>query len=331
MVGLLPLPCHMQKCRQGHSLPLQLAFMQHDDWNDYQAFLAVARAGQLARAAQLLGVDATTIGRRVRRLETRLGTHLFERNSQGQLLTEAGETLLENVETMAHAAELIGERSASDGGVAGTLRISVSEGFGTWLLARHMPALLDAHPQLTVDLVASSGFLSPSRREADIAVMLSRPKAGPVLARKLSDYALRLYAASSYLGERGMPESIDALAAGHRMVGYVPDLIYAPELAYLEEIAPSMPVQMRSSSINAQYRAIVAGAGIGVLPCFIGDSDASLCRILPDQVITRQFWIVTHRDTSNLKRVRLGKDWIEQVITSERSLILGQRAIESGG
>lgn len=299
--------------------------MQHDDWNDYQAFLAVARAGQLARAAQLLGVDATTIGRRVRRLETRLGTHLFERNSQGQHLTEAGETLLENVETMARAAELIGERSAGDGSVAGTLRISVSEGFGTWLLARHIPTLLDAHPHLTVDLVASSGFLSPSRREADIAVMLSRPKAGPVLARKLSDYALRLYASADYLADRGTPQTIDALATTHRMVGYVPDLIYAPELAYLEEIAPALPVQMRSSSINAQYRAIVGGAGIGVLPCFIGDSDPNLCPVLPDRRIIRQFWIVTHRDTSNLKRVRLGKDWIEHAIHAERALILGQK------
>lgn len=298
--------------------------MQHDDWNDYQAFLAVARAGQLARAAQSLGVDATTIGRRIRRLETRIGAHLFERSVQGQQLTEAGEALLAHVETMAHAAEMIGERSAATSGVAGTLRISVSEGFGTWLLARHLPALLDAYPQLTVDLVASSGFLSPSKREADIAVMLSRPKAGPVLARKLSDYALRLYASADYLAERGVPLHSADLARGHRMVGYVPDLLYAPELAYLDEIAPTLPVQLRSSSINAQYRALSGGAGIGVLPCFIGDSDPALQRILPDMLITRQFWIVTHRDTNSLTRVRLGKEWIEQVIRAERGLILGE-------
>lgn len=299
--------------------------MQHDDWNDYQAFLAVARAGQLARAAQTLGVDATTIGRRIRRLESRIGAYLFERSAQGQQTTEAGEALLAHVETMAHAAEMIGERSAATSGVSGTLRISVSEGFGTWLLARHLPTLLNGYPNLTVDLVASSGFLSPSKREADIAVMLSRPKAGPVLARKLSDYALRLYASPTYLTAHGAPLNQKDLAQGHRMVGYVPDLLYAPELAYLDEIAPALPVQLRSSSINAQYRAIAAGAGIGVLPCFIGDSDPALRRVLPDIRISRQFWIVTHRDTNTLTRVRLGKDWIEHVIRSERSLILGER------
>lgn len=298
--------------------------MQLDDWNDYQAFLAVARAGQLARAAQLLGVDATTIGRRLRRLEGRIGAHLFERGAKGQHLTEAGEELLAHVETMAHAAELIGDRGTAGGSIAGTLRISVSEGLGTWLLARHLTTLLDPHPQLKVDLVASSGFLSPSRREADIAVMLSRPKSGPVLARKLSDYALRLYASTGYLEARGIPGSSDALANGHLMIGYVPDLLYAPELAYLDEIAPALPVQLRSSSINAQYRAIAGGAGIGVLPCFIGDSDPALLRVLPHHVITRQFWIVTHRDTNTLKRVKWGKDWIEQIIHAERRLILGQ-------
>ena len=145
--------------------------MQHLNWNDLQAFLAIAQAGRLAKAGSAMRVDATTMGRRLRRLETQLGATLFEQTRQGQVLTEAGEALLAQVEAMASAAAAIGEGpDAANAGVGGTLRLSVSEGFGTWFLAEHIPAFARQNPQLTVDLAASSGFLSPSKREVDIAV-----------------------------------------------------------------------------------------------------------------------------------------------------------------
>lgn len=298
--------------------------MQGADWSDLQAFLAIARAGQLSRAGRAMGVDATTMGRRLRRLEARLGATLFEQTREGQVLTEAGERLLVQVEGMAQAAGAIGESSTGAGGpqLSGTLRISVSEGFGSWFLARLVPEFAAQHPGLTLDLVASSGFLSLSKREADIAVMLSRPKAGPMLARKLSDYALRLYASPAYLAERGTPERPADLAGAHRLVGYIPDLIYAPELRYLDEFHPGLSPQLRSSSINAQHQLIAAGAGIGALPCFIGDADPGLVPVLPGRRIERSFWLVTHRDTHQLARIRAGKDWVQAAVQQHRELLL---------
>ncbi len=296
--------------------------MQVTDWSDYQAFLAIARAGQLARAAQVMGVDATTMGRRLRRLEARLGATLFEQTREGQVLTEAGEALLGRVEAMAQAASGIGEGAGGAGALSGTLRISVSEGFGTWFLPPLLPDFVRAHPALTLDLVASSGFLSPSKREADIAVTLSRPKAGPVIARKLSDYALRLYASPAYLADAGVPARAADLAQGHRLVGYIPDLLYAPELRYLDDLHPGLTATLRSSSINAQHRLIAAGAGMGVLPCFIGDADPALVPVLPKRRILRSFWIVTHKDTHNLARVRAGKDWLADVVQHGRERLL---------
>ena len=295
--------------------------MQEIDWSDYQAFLAIARAGQLARAAAAMRVDATTVGRRLRRLEARLGTTLFEQTREGQVLTEAGERLLAAVEAMERAAADVAEERGG-GGLSGTLRISVSEGFGTWFLANRLPEFAAAHPGLTLDLVASSGFLSPSKREADIAVVLSRPKAGPVIARKLSDYALRLYASPAYLAQAGTPARAEDLAQGHRLVGYIPDLLYAPELRYLDEILPGLAATIRSSSINAQHRLLAQGAGIGVLPCFLADSDPSLQGVLPERCITRSFWIVTHKDTHNLARVRAGVKWMTDMVARHRTLIL---------
>ena len=152
--------------------------------------------------------------------------------------------------------------------------------------------------------------------------MLSRPKAGPILARKLSDYALRLYASPAYLAERGAPERAADLAANHRLVGYIPDLIYAPELRYLDEFHPGLSPQLRSSSINAQHQLIAAGAGIGALPCFIGDADPGLVPVLATQRIERSFWLVTHRDTHQLARIRAGKDWIQAVVQQHREVLL---------
>ncbi len=295
--------------------------MRGIDWSDYQAFLAIARAGQLARAAAAMRVDATTVGRRLRRLEARLGTTLFEQTREGQVLTEAGERLLAAVEAMDRAVSGVSEEHGG-GGLSGTLRISVSEGFGTGFLASRLPEFAAAHPGLTLDLVASSGFLSPSKREADIAVVLSRPQAGPVIARKLSDYALRLYASPAYLAQAGTPERAEDLAQGHRLVGYIPDLLYAPELRYLDEILPGLAAAVRSSSINAQQRLLAQGAGIGVLPCFLGDSDPALRTVLPERRITRSFWLVTHKDTHNLARIRAGTKWMIETVARHRGLML---------
>ncbi|MBS0482987.1 MAG: LysR family transcriptional regulator [Proteobacteria bacterium] len=295
--------------------------MQVTDWSDYQAFLAIARAGQLARAAQAVGVDATTMGRRLRRLEARLGVTLFEQTREGQTLTEAGEALLIHVESMAQSALAIGERPAGAAGLAGTLRISVPEGLGSWFLPRHLARFAALHPALTLDLVANSGLLSPSKREADIAVTLSRPKAGPLLARKLSDYALRLYSTPAYLAGAD-PIHRPADLPGHRLIGYIPDLLYDPTLRYLDEIHPGLTARLRSSSINAQHRLIASHAGIGVLPCFIGDSDPALVPVFPDRRILRSLWLVTHKDTHGLARVRAGKDWLIETAQRQREVLL---------
>lgn len=296
--------------------------MQQLNWDDIRVFLAVAEAGQIGRAAIGLKLDPTTLGRRLRRLEEVLQTTLFERTREGQTLTEAGELLLSQAESMAIAARGIGEAISTGTGLAGSLRISVSEGFGSEFLSAHITDLSDDHPNLTVELIANSGFLSPSKREADIAVMLSRPKAGPVIAQKLADYRLMLYASSSYLEQAGTPASVSDLTQGHRLISYVPDLVYAPELNYLEDFWPGLRAQLRSSSINAQFRLVSEGAGIGVLPHFIGSKNPDLHVVCPELSIVRSFWVVTHRDTQNLAKVRAGKAWLQNCVAENRSLLL---------
>lgn len=291
------------------------------DWSDLPIFLAIARTGQLAKAAQSLDIDATTAGRRLRRLEQSLGERLFEQGPDGQSLTPAGERLLTHARAMERAAAAIGSRDVG-GPVRGTIRVSVSEGFGTWFVSRHLGALADAHPGLTVDLVASSGFLNPTRRETDIAVLLARPRRGPLLTRKLADYGLRLYASHAYLAAHP-PVAAPEQLRDHRLIGYVPDILYAPELRYLDEIPGAPEPQLRSSSINAQHRMAAAGAGIAVLPCFIGDADPGLARVLPDLRIGRSFWLVTHEETRHFPQVAAFAEWLTALAARHRAELDG--------
>jgi DNA-binding transcriptional LysR family regulator len=277
------------------------------DWDDVRIFIAAARAGSLATAAHRLGIDAATVGRRVARLETALKSTLVVRSASGLLLTAAGAQLLETALDAESAMEAA-ERVTRPDLIAGTVRISASEGFGGAVLAPALPALLAAHPGLNIELAASSGFLSPSRREVDMAITLS-PAASPrLIVEPLTPYQLALYAAPEHVARHGAPDSVDDLPR-FDIVGYVDDLIYAPELHYLDEIRPNLRPRLASSSIRAQRDMIAAGGGVGVLPCFLAEG---LTRVLPDQVlIERRFWLSTHREVHGTARLKAARRWIK--------------------
>ena len=116
--------------------------------------------------------------------------------------------------------------------------------------------------------------------------------------------------------------SLGDLCDRHRLIGYIPDLLYAPELSYLNEIDERLRASLRSSSINAQHAMVAAGGGIGVLPAFVGESDPSLVRILPGLKITRSFWMVTHRDNVQLRRIQAFKAWLEAVVAARSAQLI---------
>ncbi len=277
------------------------------DWDDLRIFIAAARAGSLGGGAQRLGIDAATVGRRVGRLETALKSTLVVRSTAGLQLTAAGAQLLQ-IALQAETAMDAATRAAQPDSIAGTVRISASEGFGVSILAPALPGLRAARPGLRIELAASAGFLSPSRREVDMAITLSAPDASRLIVEPLTPYQLALYASPDYLETRPAPQSIDDLH-GHDVIGYVDDLIYAPELRYLDEIRPGLTPHLASSSIRAQREIIAGGGGLGVLPCFLAQG---LVRVLPDQVLLeRRFWLSTHREVHDTARLRAVRDWVK--------------------
>ena len=294
------------------------------NWDDMRIFLALARSGTLAAAARAAGQDATTVARRIQRLEAALATTLFEHGPAGQSLTEGGHRLLAHAEAMEAGARAVQQQTEEGAALGGTIRVSASEGFGTGFIAPRLAHFAERHPGVAVDLIASTGFLNPSRREADIAIMLARPRGGPLIAAKLTDYRLGVYAARAYLDATGPVESIDELTR-RRLVGYVPDLIYAPELRYLAEVDERLEAAIRSSSITAQARLIASGAGCGILPCFLGDATPGLERLLITQVsIERGFWLVVHRDMRRVARVEAFIAWLRDEVVAAQPLLSGR-------
>lgn len=294
------------------------------DWNDLRAFLAVARTGRLTTAAGKVGMDHSTVGRRIAALEAGLGARLFDRSPQGYALTAHGERLMPTAEKMEslsiQAADDLGE---ADQSLIGAVRIGAPEGFGSYVLAPLMAKLADRHPQLQIQLVAISGVLSLSKREADIAVTLSAPREGRMVARKLTDYGLSLYAAPSYLDARP-PIRTRADMADHRFIGYIGDLLYAPELDYMEAPDVDIHVTLQSSNLIAQLQAAIAGAGLCVLPDFIAARETGLVRVLPDDVhLVRSLWLVTHADLKSLARIRVVNDMIVQAVKADRAMFTG--------
>lgn len=292
------------------------------DWDKLQYFLFVARHGTLARAGAALHVDATTVSRRVSALEAALQQTLFERAPTGFVLTAAGRALVPHAEAMAAAAARIHSGREGESGLSGQLRVSVSEGFGNSFIAPRLGRFVAAHPELEIDLVASSGFLNPSRREADMAVLLARPRKGPLITRKLSDYSLGLYAPADRPDWQAAVAAVPLSRAGIPVIGYMPDILYAPELDYLGEIEPGLRANVRSSSILAQRRMIAGGAGVGVLPCFLAAGDPALVRVRRDQVIARAFWLALHRDVAPQPRIRAFIDWLDAEVRESRGLLV---------
>ena len=299
--------------------------MAEFNWNDLRAFLAVARTGRLTAAASRLDADHTTVGRRIAALEAQLGAQLFDRTPAGHVLTAHGERLMPTAEAMETLAiRAAGELGQADQALTGTVRIGAPEGFGSYVIAPLMAALADRHPELEIQLVAMAGAVNLSKREADIAVTLSAPREGRLVSRRLTDYRLGLYASPAYLEARS-PILKRTDMSGHRFIGYIDDLLYAPELDYMQAPDVEVVVRLQSSNLIAQLQATLAGAGLCVLPNFIAAGEPGLIQVLPEAVrLERSLWLVTHADLRRLARIRAVTSLIIEAVRRDRRKFLGE-------
>lgn len=297
---------------------------QQINWDNLRIFLTVARFSSALEAAQHLNIDHSTITRRLRKLEDEIGSKLFIRTPQGHTLNSTGHRLYEYAEQIEHTMSSIESELGGDSQVlTGQVRLGATEGFGSFFIAPHLAHFCEKHQSINVDLLALPRFINLSKREADIAISIERPSTGPYVTCKLTDYRLQLYATKEYLDHHPSIKKIQDINQ-HRVIGYVDEFSFSPELRYLEQLAPQATVPLHSTSIIAQHRATLEGTALGILPCFLGNTSPELIPILPNEAsIIRSFWLITPNEKREVSRVMVLWDYLRHIAEINHEYLMG--------
>lgn len=299
-------------------------------WDDLQFFLAVARTGQLSRAARGLRTSHVTVGRRIDRLERALQVRLFERTPRGYGLTAAGERLVAMAERIEQETGRLREQVAGTGELHGPIRLSMPEGISSFFCTEILPDFTARFPGLSLELVSIQQILSLSRKVTDLAVVLDPPKGGPYWSGKLADYGLGLYASPRYLASAPPIAGRDDLV-GQVFLGYIDEMLFTPGLDYLGEVHSGIRARFQATSIFSQLAAARQALGITVLPHFLGARYPDLVPVLAGEVaLTRAYWMTCHRDLRGAPRERAVIDFLAQALESRRAALLPDAAAPPG-
>ncbi|MFO0613293.1 MAG: LysR family transcriptional regulator [Polyangiaceae bacterium] len=289
------------------------------NWDDVRFALALVDAGSLAKAAKALGVDHTTVGRRVEALEAALGARLFTRTPAGYVPTADADRLLGPMRRVEEAIHAVERRAvAQRDELEGKLRVTSPETLGVTYLAPILAELQRAHPKLVIDLVPAGEVLDLGKRQAELAVRLFRSAHKDLVVRRAGAIGYGLYASHAYLEEhrwdRRKPEAHPFLS--------VPEA-GAVEATWLRRICPTARVAFTSTLSIALHAGARASAGIAVLPRYLGDRDPSLRRLpMPDEP-TEPIWLTIHRDLQRTPRIRALFDFLVARLADDALLLRG--------
>jgi len=291
------------------------------DWGHLRFFLELARTGSLSGAARRLAVDRNTVARRVAALEEELGLPLFERGPQGWSPTAAGEELSrlagrveDDVLALARHAD------ARDRNLSGVVRLTTAAHLSANLLVPAVPRLRQRHPGLVLEIAADQRAFDLTRREADLAVRMGRPRDTGLVTRKLSEVAYRLYASPAYLAARKGPVDF----AADRFVGFDESLAGVPQERWLERLGPERQVVLRSNTTFSLANAARLGVGVACLPCYLAEGDPGLRRLEGPVPPDHELWLLVHGDLRRTPRVRAVIEWLDELVERARPALAGR-------
>jgi len=291
------------------------------EWSDYRYFLSIADAGSLSAAARQLGVDQSTVGRRLAALEAQVRTRLFDRTPDGYVLTAAGESIRADVQQLEDGFLAIERRLAGgDARLEGVVRLATTEVFASALLIPHLGELRESRPGLSIELITGNRPVDLARREADLALRVGiAPRQPNLVVRQIGSGAYALYGARSYLGRRERP-SVKAGLRGHDVIAYSGELARAPLGRWIAQHGGRAQLAFQANSLDAVYRAVVAGLGLGVLPCLFADRTLErVGGVLGGSPILT----VVHADLVRNARIRAVLTFLTDVVEQERAALLG--------
>lgn len=259
------------------------------DWEDLRYFSVFAQEQSLSAAARQLKVDHATVARRISALEASLNLKLVDRRPRSYVMTADGERIANLGQRMATESYAV-ERTALAGqaGFAGEVKVSAPPALACSLIAPHLGKLRQQHPQLSLQLLGNLGNASLTRREADIAIRLSRPVEPDFVARKITTISFALYGSAEYLARTP--------AEQYSFIAYDESMEQTPQQLWLQKQAGDRPILLRSNDLNIQAVAAKAGVGLAVLPYFLGEQYALQPATIVGAALEREVWLVTHND-----------------------------------
>lgn len=276
------------------------------DWNDVRYFLAVAKCRRLVKAARMLGVDQTTVGRRIASLEERLESELFTRTPGGWVLTPAGARVLQAAERMAEAAEELSAQAAESGApVEALVRVATSETIAEHFVVPALRAVQARHPGIRALVMTGFARVDLLRGEADLAIRLVRPTDPRLACRKLAERSFRLYASREYVAERRVSGGLE----NHPIITYDEAMRTAGQ-PFQRLRTKGLKVAFQANSAAVLVAAAVAGMGIVQLPDYVGDATPALVHVLPSFDKPYPIWLVVPQAKRRAAAIRIVSDAI---------------------
>ncbi|WP_412480567.1 LysR family transcriptional regulator [Azonexus sp. IMCC34839] len=286
-------------------------------WDDVRYFLELARVGSLSGAARKLGVEHSTVARRVEALEQALDIRLFDRLPKGWSLTHEGETLVDQALRLEHEAQTFSRVALGVSSLHGTVRVSAPPVMAGYFLVPRLAGVRAQWINIELEIIGESRDANLARGEADLAIRMSRPTAPGLVARCIGEMGYGLYAALGYA---------DRAESEWEFLGYDDSLVQVPQQQWLQKIAGGRRFVFRSNDLSALMNAARVGLGVTVLPHFLAAEDARLT-LLSDPVcpISRHIWLVMHPDVKRSPRVRLVADLLVNIVAEAQALLSGER------
>ncbi len=289
------------------------------DWDDLRFVLAVARSGAALGAARTLGVNQTTVTRRLANIEEALGAELFVRRRSGYRLTALGERVAETAREVETAvAGLEAEMAARQRLISGSVRFTCPETIANHLLAPWLIDFRRDHPGVRIDVINTDSVLDIAKGEADVAFRAGIPPDGAgIVARRLPDRLWTAYCSRSYADAHGMPETPQAMRE-HALVGLEGTLARLPSTVWFERLVGADRIPIRCNSLSNLVQTVRAGLGIAVLPCSIGETQPELVRCFPPvPELNAQTWLILREDLRTAQHVRAFVDFLADRFAAE--------------
>jgi DNA-binding transcriptional LysR family regulator len=291
------------------------------DWDKLRIFHAVADAGSLTHAGEVLHLSQSAVSRQIRALEEMLDATLFHRHARGLILTEQGELLFEATKSMAKRLETTAARIRdSEDEVFGELRVTTTTGFGTLWLVPRLKALYAKYPDLRIDLMLEERVLDLPMREADVAIRMKEPSQADLIRKRLMSVNMRLYATPEYLADRGSPQRLEDLS-DHRLI--CQNAAAAQVTAGSMLVRHLLSIDIRSTLTVNNYFGVLQGVlnnlGIGVLPDYVIEDFPRIVRVLPEVESNEvPVFLAYPEELRHSKRVAAFRDFVTEEIFAYR-------------